>query len=409
MSTAIRTPVAKVRPGMVLAEPVFHPTSLQLLLNPGTTISLQNLSLLLRSGVVTVNIFDFTAAEKTTSPLVVSSVPEIFSGEPLEATLKAGEVRDYPGFGKMFKPAKPETSPITTGSLRRFSETRLEEIAKEVMARNFQTIRELGIQLDSGTAIDFERIDNCVQTTLHELVLNREFLASLADLRIHDEYTYAHSANVMSLSLVMGVTLGYSYEQLRALGSGAMLHDIGKQLIPDFVLNKADKLTKAEFELMKTHARRGVAVIKPYNWANSAIKSCILYHHERFDGTGYPIGLRGKAIPEMARITGICDVYDALISKRVYKAGMPPNQAYRIILNSLNILFEARMVWAFQRFIVPYPLNCLVVLNTGKIAKVRQVNRDDPRRPVVEVAAGKLLDLAKECEVLVSDLWRDPG
>ena len=94
------------------------------------------------------------------------------------------------------------------------------------------------------------------------------------------------------------------------------------------------------------------------------------------------------------------------MAKRIYKPGIPPYQAYQIILNSMNVHFEARMVWAFQNFIVPYPKNCLVVLSSGEIAKVTQVNRDDPLRPVVELEDGKVIDLARQGKAVVTDIYR---
>lgn len=402
MNTSIRTPIDKVRPGMVLAEPVFHPTTMQMLLSAGTPISHQNISLLLRSGVQTVSVINFTPSKSDGASAGNRTLPNVFRGRAPESKATS----DYPGFGNMFRQETPAPVPVVARALPRFSETRLEQVAKEVVTRNFQTIREVEAQFSYSAKIDFEKVDNCVQTTLREIVLNKELLESLADLRIYDEYTYAHSANVMSFALLMGVTLGYNYEHLRTLGTGAMLHDIGKTLVPDFILHKPGKLTEAEFEVMRSHPERGLKALQQYKWASPEIKAIVMHHHERFNGSGYPHGLKGKDIPEMARVVGLCDVYDALVAKRIYKPGIPPYQAYQIILNSMNVHFEARMVWAFQNFIVPYPKNCVVVLSSGEIAKVTQVNRDDPLRPVVELDGGQVLDLARHGKVVVTDIFR---
>ena len=210
----------------------------------------------------------------------------------------------------------------------------------------------------------------------------------------------------MSLSLLMGVTLGYTPAQLRMLGIGALLHDIGKNQIPDFILNKPAKLTEAEFNVMKSHPEKGLRLIENYRWATPEIKGIIMHHHEKWAGGGYPHNLKGANIPEMARVVAVCDVWDALISNRVYKKGMPPEMAYKIILEGMDTHFERRMVWAFQNFIVPYPKNALVVLNSGEIAKVVVVNRENCQLPVVELD-GQLVDLAKHGRLMVSDLYRD--
>jgi putative nucleotidyltransferase with HDIG domain len=306
----------------------------------------------------------------------------------------------------MFRPETPPPAAPNARVLPRFSETRLEQVAKEVVTRNFHTIREVEAQFSNSAKIDFEKVDNCVQSTIREIILNKELLESLADLRIYDEFTYAHSANVMSFALLMGVTLGYNYEMLRTLGTGAMLHDIGKTLIPDFILHKPGKLTEAEFEVMRSHPERGLKAIQGFKWSSPEVRAIVLHHHERFNGSGYPHGLKGRDIPEMARVVGLCDTYDALVAKRIYKPGIPPYQAYQIIINSMNVHFEARMVWAFQNLVVPYPKNCIVVLSTGEVAKVTKVNRDDPLRPSVEMENGSVIDLARQGKAVVADIYR---
>lgn len=406
MSTSIRTPLEDLKPGMVLAEPVFHPTNRQHLLAPGTVISTQNISLLYRAGVSAVTVINFHPSAAPAQPVAVPVQP----APPPRAPAKTGPL------GNLFQgltgrspapPPAPAAPPVRseTGPLQRFSEERLEKVARDVVHHNVASIREITKTYKESASLDFDKADSCVQTTIQEIVMNRDILNSLCDLRVYDEYTYAHSANVMSLSLLMGVTLGYPIEKLRMLGIGALLHDVGKNLVPDFILNKPGKLTEAEFAVMKTHPEKGLRLIQNHRWATPEIKGIVLHHHERWAGGGYPHGLKGSDIPEMARVVAVCDVWDALISNRVYKKGMPPNQAYKIILDGMDNHFERRMVWAFQNFIVPYPKNALVLLNSGEVAKVMQVNREDPVRPVIELD-GQHIDLAKHGRLVIADLFR---
>ncbi|HEY9899553.1 MAG TPA: HD domain-containing phosphohydrolase [Pantanalinema sp.] len=400
MSTSIRTPLEALQPGMVLAEPVFHPANRQQLLGPGTAITPQNLSLLYRAGIDSVAVINFQAQPVQATPRPLAA--------PVRQPAKTGPLGRLFGAGDAPKPAStpaPAPSRAETGALSRFAESRIEKLARDVVTHNVASIREIANTYKESASIDFEKADSCVQTTLQEIVMNKEILNSLCDLRVYDEYTYAHSANVMSLSLLMGVTLGYPVDKLRLLGIGALLHDVGKNLIPDFILNKPGKLTEAEFAVMKTHSEKGLRLIQNHRWATPEIKGIVLHHHEKWAGGGYPYGLKGNDIPEMARAVAICDVWDALISNRVYKKGMPPNQAYRIMLEGMDTHFERRMVWAFQNFIVPYPKNALVLLNSGEIAKVAQVNREDATRPVVEMD-GQLIDLAKHGRLVIQDLYR---
>ncbi len=419
MSTSILAPIGELQPGMVLSEPVYHPTSFQQLLGPGTVLDPTNIYLLLRCGINNVPIFTF----QTTEPPVDQSQTEpdpspkramtgplgnpfrIASDRPMAPTQplpprQSGSLGRALGISQKSAPLKVDQV------ASRFSESKLSKLAKDVTSQNLSSIRSIQQKYKESAAIDFQAADDCVQSTITQIVNNRELLNSLCDLRVYDEYTYAHSANVMSLSLLMGVTLGYPMEQLRMVGIGALLHDIGKNQIPDFVLNKPAKLTEAEFNVMKTHPEKGLRLVENYRWATPEIKGIVMHHHEKWAGGGYPHNLKGIHIPEMARVVAICDVWDALISNRVYKKGMPPERAYKIILEGMDTHFERRMVWAFQHFIVPYPKNALVVLNSGEVAKVVTVNREACQLPVVELE-GQLIDLAKHGRLQVSDLYRD--
>lgn len=425
MSTSIVAPVGELQPGMVLAEPVYHPTSFKQLLTPGTVLDPTNIYLLVRCGVTTVPVFTFETSEPQQVVLPEPEPePEIkprAMTAPLGNPFKTNGERTAPAaqparpggpgglgktLGKTLGFMQRGTGPVAPDpAVSRFAQTKLEKLAKDVTTQNLTSIRTIQQKYKESAAIDFQAADDCVQSTITQIVNNKELLNSLCDLRVYDEYTYAHSANVMSLSLLMGVTLGYPADQLRMLGIGALLHDIGKNQIPDFILNKPAKLTEAEFNVMKTHPEKGLHLIENYRWATPEIKGIVMHHHEKWAGGGYPYNLKGTNIPEMARVVAVCDVWDALISNRVYKKGMPPERAYKIILEGMDSHFERRMVWAFQHFIVPYPKNALVVLNSGEVAKVMQVNREACQLPVVELD-GQLVDLAKHGRLQVSDLYR---
>jgi putative nucleotidyltransferase with HDIG domain len=423
MSTSILAPIAELQPGMILAEPVYHPASFQQLLGPGTVLDPTSIYMLLRSGVDSVPIFTFQTPD--VSPVSPASEPPVPPepprramtgplGNPFKTTSEnhgapfaSARPRQTGSLGRALGVPQPNAgAPKPDPLAARFTESKLSKLAKDVTTQNLSSIRSIQQKYEESAAIDFQAADDCVQSTITQIVNNKELLNSLCDLRVYDEYTYAHSANVMSLSLLMGVTLGYTPAQLRLLGIGALLHDIGKNQIPDFVLNKPSKLTEAEFNVMKTHPEKGLRLIENYRWATPDIKGIVMHHHEKWAGGGYPHNLKGIHIPEMARVVAVCDVWDALISNRVYKKGMPPERAYKIILEGMDTHFERRMVWAFQHFIVPYPKNARVVLNSGEVAKVAKVNREACQLPVIELE-GQLIDLAKHGRLQVVDLYRE--
>jgi putative nucleotidyltransferase with HDIG domain len=425
MASTVHTALENLKPGMVLAETVYHPGGHKPLLATGTVVTANVISTLYRAGLGSVLTFDFESTDTppespppsvptpaSTPPVAIASPPA-----PTDATRGPRENRGISRTGPLGNlfPSRPVSAPRISSpghqapnEVQRAQNEKIEKIARDVVNHNVRSIREIARTYKESATLDFDKADNCVQQTLQEIVLNREILSSLVDLRVRDEYTYAHSANVMSLALLMGVTLGYPVEKLRLLGIGALLHDIGKNLIPDFILNKAGKLTEAEFSVMRTHPEKGLRLIQNHRWATPEIKGIVLHHHERWDGKGYPYGLKGEDIPEMARVVAVCDVWDALISNRVYKRGMPPNHAYKIILDGMDSHFERRMVWSFQNFIVPYPKNALVLLNSGEVAKVVQVNREDSVRPVIELN-GSWVDLTRHGRLQVVDLYRTEG
>jgi putative two-component system response regulator len=161
-----------------------------------------------------------------------------------------------------------------------------------------------------------------------------------------DPYTHGHVERVADYGRRLAEALGWAPEHLRTLEFGARLHDIGKIIIPDSILNKPTPLTAAEWEAMRQHPVAGARILREISHLQSAIPY-VLYHHERWDGTGYPSGLRGKDIPVEGRVLAIVDVYDALTTARPYH---PPRTSYEVCqylqMNS-GRLFDNNLVTVF--------------------------------------------------------------
>lgn len=420
MGSTTKMLVEDVAPGMILAEAVRHPVTRQQILPSGTVLSNQNISLVLRAGVPSVLVLCLDDDESVERELPPTPPPNALPPPPSPLMDRFERSLDPMAMTKGLKHATAPLGKMGTGPLGnlfqgkqepkserapKFKGTELESLAKEVIKRNNDVVHTIEATFRQTSKVDFDVVDNCVQSTIQEIILNKELLNSLCDLRVYDEYTYSHCSNVMSLAMVVGYTMGYSLDQLRILGAASLLHDLGKNLIPDFILRKPGKLTDREFDIMKTHPEKGVKILGSYRWATPEIKGAVLYHHEKVNGTGYPKGLAGKDIPEMAKIIAIVDVYDALISDRPYKTAMAPNMAYQIIMEGFNTHFEGKIVWAFQKFIVPYPVNSLVVLNSGEVAKVLKVNRENLLRPIVELD-GQTIDLSRHPRLSIVNIFR---
>jgi len=169
-------------------------------------------------------------------------------------------------------------------------------------------------------------------------------LARAIDLK--SSWTAGHSDRVTAYALALGRRIGLDAVQLEQLERGGLLHDIGKIGVSAEILDKPGKLTADEWEIMKSHTTLGGRILEPIlRYAD--IQPIVLYHHEKFDGTGYPVGLRGEAIPLLARVLSVADVYDALTSERPYRPGMTRERALSIIEEDAGTHFDPRIAQGF--------------------------------------------------------------
>lgn len=232
---------------------------------------------------------------------------------------------------------------------------------------------------------DSGRIQRIVESLLEDLLDRKELMVNLTDIRALDDYTFGHSVNVCILAMVTGLTLRYSREALLLLGIGALLHDIGKTCVPLHILNKPGKLTMEEYELVCKHTRQGFEILRMQKGVRLVSARVALEHHERYDGSGYPQGLKGNEIHEFARITGVVDVYDALTADRVYRRAYPPHEAYEMLAASGNFTHDYKIVKAFLTNVAVYPVGTLVQLNSGDVGVVIGTARGHALRPRVRL------------------------
>jgi HD-GYP domain-containing protein (c-di-GMP phosphodiesterase class II) len=165
-------------------------------------------------------------------------------------------------------------------------------------------------------------------------------------IEARDRYTRGHNERVWQITLGIAKGLGWSEDKIKELKMGAMLHDIGKIGVPDAILNKPGSLTPQEFAIMKRHPEVGANMVDKITFLNPALPY-ILYHHERFDGKGYPIGLRGEDIPLQGRLLAVVDTFDAITSDRPYRKGRSIDQAIIEIQNNAGTQFDPGVVAAF--------------------------------------------------------------
>jgi HD-GYP domain-containing protein (c-di-GMP phosphodiesterase class II) len=181
-----------------------------------------------------------------------------------------------------------------------------------------------------------------------EAYLGARVRALMVRLAAKDTSTEEHTRRVAALAVEIGERLGLSPSRLRSLAIGGLLHDIGKLSIPASILQKPGPLDDDEFSLVKTHPERGRELLVELGGFDDAVRRLVLDHHERLDGTGYPRGIRGDDLDLATRILSVCDVYDALVSARVYRAAWTRDQALELLRDGSGAAFDARCVTALE-------------------------------------------------------------
>lgn len=220
--------------------------------------------------------------------------------------------------------------------------------AKSVVGELFQATR-LGKEVPVAEAVRLvEEIDEMFEQ-------GESMLIDVVRMKTADEYTYLHSVAVCALMLKLARKLDMAPDEVRECGLAGLLHDVGKMRLPEDVLHKRGSLTDEEFELVKSHALEGFKTLQGVPELPAAALEVVLLHHEKIDGSGYPHGLIGDQIPQIARMGAICDVYDALTSNRAYKAAWEPAEAMERMRASHGH-FDGILLKAFAESIDQLPL-----------------------------------------------------
>lgn len=253
----------------------------------------------------------------------------------------------------------------------------------------------------------FVAVENSVKNIVEEIISGKACIGSLTEISAADSYTFAHSVDVCVLAVATGYKYGYIKEDLIKLGLGSLLHDLGKTKISPDILNKPGKLTDREFAEIKKHPVWSYELLKEKtgDLITPLSLGVVLYHHERYDGTGYPRGLKGEEIHDMAAICAVADVYNAMTTDRVYRKAIPPHEVYEMLMGAGNTMFKYKVVNAFLSCVVPYPVGTFVRLNTGEAAYVVDTDPAFPFQPLVHlILDNKPVNLKHKPTVVIQGL-----
>ena len=252
--------------------------------------------------------------------------------------------------------------------------------------------------------IDGESILSDVENVVSKGRNSIHILDMLQCMRGYDDVTYVHSVNVALLSNMIGriVYPDISDEELKVLTLAGLLHDIGKMMVPDNIIQKKGRLTLPEYNLVKTHVLFGNNILKGIDNLDPRIAEVAMRHHERCDGTGYPGGYKREQIEPFARIVAIADTYDAMTSDRAYRAAICPFDVIEMFEREGIVKYDVEFLLPFLEKAVQAYMNTNVRLSTNQIGKVIMINKHEFSKPVVQVG-DEFYDLSKETNDIVID------
>ncbi len=241
--------------------------------------------------------------------------------------------------------------------------------------------------------IPAKEINNVIENFISDIKSNSDAYLNLLELFDSNSLIFSHSINVSTISMLLGISLKLEDEKISQLGFSALIHDIGKALIPTEIINKPDKLTEKEWEIVKTHPVKAYEILKSETELSALISSSILTHHEEYAGGGYPLGINHEKLSSYAQIISIADVFDAATSVKPYKQPLSFDEAFNFIMENSGKKFNPTFAQVFLRDMAKkineepiYPVGSFILLNTGEIAEVAGHRLNEyTLRPIINI------------------------
>ena len=271
------------------------------------------------------------------------------------------------------------------------SKVKLSESVKKRVSEGVQYL------YNNSSSESFARTTNSITNDLMKAINDNDAIAvDINTLKTSDEYTFKHSVDVATMSMIIAKKQGLSREDIYNIGIAGLLHDMGKSKIPNEVLNKPAKLTDEEFAIMRQHPVLGYEILKEKENFSPQIALAVVQHHEKMDGKGYPMGVSSDKICQYAKIMSIADIYDALVTVRPYKEALSQRTAVEMIM-SLTTELDITAMQSFLGSVILYPVDSTVQLSNGEDARVVKNNPGSVLRPtVVGLTSGQVYDLAND-------------
>lgn len=360
-----RVYAGQLRPGMIVGEDVYSYSN-QLVISKGVTLTDTIITRLEFYSVPYVKI-----AESETGAFDNAPPPDAFGENPAYSAL----IQSSPEF-KKYKHDFDETI--------------------DDFKNNLNDIVQKGADIHTDSLLDQ------ATSLIKDTSTGSGFFHMLHNMRQYDDLTFAHCMNVALISNILAGWLGMSREDIETATLCGLLHDIGKLSIPDHIIKKPSRLTNEEYEIVKTHTVAGYDLLKDKD-INEHIKNAALMHHEKCDGSGYPLGIDGSKIDPFAKIVGIADVYEAMTAARVYRGPLCPFQVIDIFEREGLQKYEAAYILKFLENVVMTYMHNRVRLSDGTEGDIVFINHARLSRPMIK-AEGRFIDLTKAPELYIAQI-----
>lgn len=300
-------------------------------------------------------------------------------------------VFDQPGVADSPKPRTDKEVPVSqTPEFKSF--------ASKYIAQVSVLENELSAMLETGK-VDYTALSSIV-TDLTNTSSSNHLFTYLCRIQAEDNDTFAHSINVSILASIFGKWLHLSEEDIANLSLAGLLHDIGKTQVDLAILNKKGKLTPEEFEHIKTHTTLGYKILENIHM-DVGIKQAALLHHEKMNGSGYPLQLGWDHIHKYAKIIAIVDIYDAITSDRPYHKRYHPFTAIRVLEEECYGVLDTDYLFAFIENIASNFLGNAVLLSNGEEGKIIFINPKSPSRPIIQTTNSKFIDMLSDDQITI--------
>ncbi len=306
-----------------------------------------------------------------------------------------------------------ESRPATRPAGERYAVTQPVEKeitrAKAIHQEASAAAKTIFTQMLQSGRLDVQLARDTVTPMLDSMMRNPNALIWLTRMKQHDSYIFSHALNTSIWGLAFARHLGLDEDEIYEIGLGCMLMDVGKTQLPLTMLLKPGALTPEELQLARSHVDHSLTILDGMEGITPRIMDMVKAHHERFDGSGYTEGLEGAVIPMFAKIAGIVDTYDALVSFRPYAGERSPHEAARYLYTLRGSLFQPEVVERFMQMVGAFPTGSVVELNTGAVGVVLAQNQQRlrPRLALVLDEAKRPMNYPSVVDMMFDKPWDD--